>query len=129
MTKPPIRSARNVPGPFYSSGQCLACGTPELEAPDLLAPGTNDDLETYFIRQPETPEEIERACCAIEVCCVLALRYGGTDPVILRRLGNLEEYCDHPLPGGPMLTPSQQPPPPEAPTRRSWWQLRSDDPS
>jgi hypothetical protein len=119
MTERAIRSARNVPGPFYSTGQCIACGAPELEAPDLLAQWTGDDTETYFTRQPETPDEIERACCALEVCCVDALRYGGTDPAILRRLGNLEELCDHPLPGGPLRTRT----PGLTGVRRPWWQF------
>jgi hypothetical protein len=31
------RMAKNVPGPFYTTGQCLACGAPEHEAPELFA--------------------------------------------------------------------------------------------
>ena len=96
------RFRKNVPGPFYTTGDCLACDTPEHEAPDLLAPLTGDNLDTYFVRQPTTPDEVERACRALEVCCVLALRYGGTDPDIIRRLGNEPDYCDRLLPGGPI---------------------------
>jgi len=72
----------NVPGPFYTTGQCMACGAPEDAAPDLLAPLTDDNWHTYFVRQPESPDELERACHAVEVCCVSALRYGGADPAI-----------------------------------------------
>ena len=82
----------------------MACGTPEDEAPELLTPLSDADLETYFVRQPQTPTEIEQACRAVEVCCVNSLRYGGTEPAILHRLGNRAEYCDHPLPGGPTRT-------------------------
>jgi hypothetical protein len=32
------RFEKNVPGPFYTTGLCTACGAPEAEAPDLLAP-------------------------------------------------------------------------------------------
>ena len=92
------RFPKNVPGPFYTTGECLSCGTPEAEAPECLAPLDETNGDTYFLRQPETPEEIERACRAIEVCCADALRYGGTDPAILRRLGNNPLCCDHPLP-------------------------------
>ena len=99
---PPVRVERNAPGPFYTTGGCTACGAPEAEAPDLLAPLTNENYETYFVRQPDTPEEIERACRAIEVCCLSALRYGGTDAAVIRRLGNRLEFCDHVLPGGPV---------------------------
>ena len=90
----PQRFEKNVPGDFYTTGDCLACDGPEHEAPDLLAPLENENYDTYFIKQPETPEEIERACRAIEVCCIAALRYGGKNPGIIRRLGNNPEYCD-----------------------------------
>jgi hypothetical protein len=106
------RFRKNVPGPFYTTGDCLACDAPEHEAPDLLAPLTGGNYDTYFVRQPATPDEIERACRALEVCCVAALRYGGTDPNIIRRLGNDPDYCDRLLPGGPTPRPdwlSQQP--------------------
>lgn len=92
----------NAPGPFYTTGGCTACGAPEDAAPDLLAPLDDNNYHTYFRRQPVTPDEVERACHAAEVCCVGALRYGGTDPAIIRRLGNRSEFCDHVLPGGPV---------------------------
>lgn len=100
------RFRKNVPGPFYTTGDCLACDAPEQEAPDLLAPLNGDNHDTYFVRQPKTTREIERACRAIEVCCVVALRYGGTDPNIIRRLGNEPDYCDNLLPGGPIPRPN-----------------------
>jgi hypothetical protein len=90
------RFPKNAPGPFYTlgdvtsegtwCGRCLSCNVPEEEAPSLLAQLTETNSDTYFVRQPETEEEIEQACCAIEVCCVDALRYGGQDPKILARL-------------------------------------------
>lgn len=94
----------NVPGDFYTTGMCTACGAPEADAPDLLAPLGDDNHDTYFVRQPRTPDEVERACLTIEVCCASALRYGGRDPSIIRRLGNDPEHCDHLL-------------------RETWWQL------
>jgi hypothetical protein len=90
-----VRFEKNVAGDFYTTGECLACDAPENEARDLLAPLEDDNFDTYFIKQPKTAEEIERACRAIEVCCVEALRYGGTNPKIIHRLGNRPEYCDH----------------------------------
>jgi hypothetical protein len=92
------RFEKNVPGPFYTTGLCMACGAPEAEAPDLLAPLEGDNFDTYFIKQPTTPDEIERACRAVECCCADALRYGGTDPTIIHRLGNSPACCDHVLP-------------------------------
>jgi hypothetical protein len=92
------RFEKNVPGSFYTTGECMACGAPEGEAPDLFAPLEGDNFDTYFVKQPTTPNEIERACRAADSCCVNAVRYGGTDPAIIRRLGNTAAYCDHVLP-------------------------------
>ena len=92
----------NAPGPFYTTGGCAACGAPEDAAPDLLAPLDDNNYHTYFLRQPVTPDEVERACHAAEVCCVSAVRYGATDPAIIRRLGNRSEFCDQVLPGRPV---------------------------
>lgn len=104
---PHPRLPQNAPGPFYGIGGCTACGTPESEAPDLLAALTDDNWETYFVRQPATPAEVERACRAVEVCCLFTLRYAGTDPAIIRRLGNRADHCDHVLPGGPVRMPGE----------------------
>src|SRR5690349_11179120 len=102
---PPPRLEKNASGQFYTTGECLSCGAPEVEAPELLAPLDDDNYDTYFVRQPTTPEEIEHACRAAEVCCASAIRYSGTDAAILRRLGNRPDTCDHLLPGGPVRLP------------------------
>jgi len=96
---------KNAPGLFYTTGECLSCTLPESEAPTLLAPLNDANSDTYFVRQPETREEIEMACRAAFVCCVSAIRYGGEDPAIIRRLGNRDDHCDHLLPGGPIRVP------------------------
>jgi len=90
----PKRLAKNVPGPFYTMGGCLACGTPESEAPELLASLEGENYETYFVEQPSTPIEVEHACKALEVCCVSDLRYAGEDRAVIYRLGNSPEFCD-----------------------------------
>ena len=77
------------------NADCLQCEAPEHEAPDLLAELNDDNMNTYFVRQPSTPDEIDRACSAVGVCCVWALRYGGCDRDIIRRLGNTPECCDY----------------------------------
>ena len=127
MTEPRVRYAQNAPGSFYAIGGCLACGAPEQEAPELMSTLDDTNWETYFVRQPETPAEIERACRALESCCLSTLRYGGHDPAIIRRLANRPEYCDHLLPGGPVRMPAET----DAswrriagsrPTKR-WWQF------
>ena len=94
------RDPRNAPGPFYAEEQlCLSCGLPEDEAPDLLAKLEETNGDTYFVKQPVTPEEVDRACAAMESCCVGALRYGGNDPAILKRLQKYcADCCDNRLP-------------------------------
>lgn len=108
----PHRFPKNADGPFYTTGtlsrepdspdsplvwcgDCLCCEAPEAEAPELLAPLNNGNLDTYFVRQPATPTEIEHACMAARVCCVCALRYGGCDPSIIKQLQNDPELCDY----------------------------------
>lgn len=76
-------------------GDCLTCMAPESEAPELLAVINESNSDTYFVRQPSTEDEIDRACMAAKVCCTSALRYGGQDIAIIRKLENSPEYCDY----------------------------------
>jgi hypothetical protein len=96
---PDARHRLNVAGPFYVlEGQCIACGAPEHEAPALMS---NEESHCYFRRQPITAEETNRAIWALWASCCGAVRYGGQDPEVLRRLAELgeAERCDHPPPG------------------------------
>ena len=100
---PRQRNPLNAPGPFYTENICTACCLPEGEAPDLI--GLEEDLDSpafgcFFKKQPETPEELERAFQAMYVNCIDTLRYAGRDPAILHRLRELgmEGQCDFPLP-------------------------------
>jgi ferredoxin len=86
------RACHDAPGDFYTTGECLACGVPESLAPECLAPLDEHNSDTHFLRQPATPEEVERVCQAAESCCVDALRYRGSDPAIRARLGRA--FCD-----------------------------------
>ena len=91
------RHKLNADGDFYVVwNACTLCGAPEAEAIGLME---HSDDGCYFIRQPETEEEIEQAINAISVSCVSAVRYGGTDKKILKRLYdlNLAAECDHEL--------------------------------
>jgi hypothetical protein len=93
----PGRDSRNAPGDFYvQCDVCLQCGAPEAEAPDLIV---MDFDGCYFKKQPETPEELEQAISAVAVSCISAVRYGGSDQKIIRRLYDLgfENDCDQPL--------------------------------
>ena len=111
------RFSKNAEGPFYTTGECLACGAPEAEASTLLAELADQQLFTFFVRQPTTPQEIEAACRAAQVCCVSSLRYGGRDPSIIKRLGNTPEFCDHIIDASGAIVDAPLPWPPPPPTR------------
>jgi hypothetical protein len=73
----------NALGDFYvEDGMCIACAAPEHEAPALMAhdPNAHCGYHCYFKKQPQTPEELDRAIQAVNVGCCGAVRYGGTDP-------------------------------------------------
>ena len=76
-------------------GDCLKCYGPESQAQELLAEINNENTTTYFVRHPETELEIERACRAVQNCCVDALRYSGQNSAIIIRLGNNPAHCDY----------------------------------
>ncbi|PXY43586.1 hypothetical protein [Flavobacterium hydrophilum] len=91
------RHELNASGDFYvEKNGCTLCGAPEAEAEGLIGHSENG---CYFIRQPQTEEEIEQAINAIAVSCVSAVRYGGTDQKIIKRLYELDlaTECDHKL--------------------------------
>ncbi len=89
----------NVAGDFYvADGMCMACTAPESEAPELMAhdPSAGGGYHCYFKRQPVTPVELERATLAVAVSCCGAVRYGGSEPSVIRKLAELgsAEMCD-----------------------------------
>ena len=95
------RTPSNVPGPFYvAKDECITCGAPEAEAPSLIR---HDEAHgsCYFYRQPENADDTYHALRAMAVCCSGAVRYAGTDPVILRRAAEVDSanQCDHPVRG------------------------------
>lgn len=84
-------------GDFYSlDGSCTNCGAPQAEAPGLIlhTPGLG---HCYFRQQPITREELDQAIRAMMVACTDALRYGGIDEQILKRLyeNGMSDLCDH----------------------------------
>lgn len=94
----PVRYPENAKGDFYvENDACIRCGAPESVAPDLIDHSKAEYEHCYFKKQPETPDELERAICAMSVSCIAGLRYGGKDEQILKRLyeEGLENECDH----------------------------------
>ena len=83
---------RNAPGDFYvGAGECIACGAPGHEAPDLIR---LDEGGCYFFKQPVTSEEYRQAIRAISVSCGSAVRYKGSDPQVMREVVQLEHTRD-----------------------------------
>lgn len=102
------RHPLNTEGDFYVLDRsCIECQAPEREAPDLMGHDCPErpGYQCFFQKQPATNDELERAIHAVAVGCCGSVRYGGTDPFVLRRLQELraEDACDFP--------------------RRRWWQF------
>ena len=94
----PERYFENVKGDFYVENQaCITCGSTEAEAPDLIEHSKVEYGHCYFKKQPQTPEELDRAISAMQVSCAAGVRYGGKDEAILKRLYalGLQSKCDY----------------------------------
>lgn len=108
------RHRLNSPGPFFvADSECMACGAPEAQAPDLMAHDDNSD-HCYFRKQPTSPDEIDRACLAVLVSCCGAVRYGGDDPAVEGRMSDLSRKF-----GGASATQSSTKPA----STRPWWKF------
>jgi hypothetical protein len=100
-TKPKQRVAKNAPGDFYVvDGYCMRCCVPHDVAPELMNDQSEEFWQCYFRRQPATRGEVDKAIEAICISDMHALRYGGKDPSIIRKLHERgrSNCCDHPLP-------------------------------
>jgi hypothetical protein len=79
-------------GHFYIQDSCCTgCGVPQSVAPDLVA-WTNEN-QCYWIKQPQTADELDRAVKIFHTQELGCHRYSGNDPAILQRLP--AEDCDH----------------------------------
>jgi hypothetical protein len=99
MEMPHPRFRLNAPGDFYvEDGMCLACTAPEHEAPDLMANYQGKDVcyHCYFRQQPRSAEELEQPIRAVHVACCGAVKYAGSDQIVLQRLMQLrmKGSCD-----------------------------------
>jgi ferredoxin len=57
----------NVPGQWYVDDSCTPCHVCLEEAPKLLK-YNEDQTYVYFFKQPETPEEVDAAQRALDIC-------------------------------------------------------------
>lgn len=90
----PIDDEKSVTGDFYVQAQCcISCGVPQAVAPDLVGWTNEAYPQCYWIKQPQTSDELDRAIKIIHSQELGCHRYSGTDQAILRRLP--AEDCDH----------------------------------
>ena len=83
-------------GDFYvEGGCCLSCGVPQAVAPNLVGWTDERYAQCYWKKQPETPEELERAFAVFDGQEVGCHRYSGNNAEIQTRIGM--ENCGHPL--------------------------------
>lgn len=61
------RHPAGAPGPWFVDDRCIDCDAARHVAPGLIERNPGDGV-SYFVRQPETDEEIEMAWRAVEVC-------------------------------------------------------------
>ena len=66
----------NAPGPWYVDTSCALCRLCLEEAPNLLKYNA-DETAAHFFKQPETPEEMDAAVRAMDVCPTLAIGNDG----------------------------------------------------
>lgn len=61
------RHPAGAPGDWFVDTRCFDCDAARHVAPGLIERNPGDGV-SYFVRQPETPEEIEMAWRAVQVC-------------------------------------------------------------
>jgi hypothetical protein len=85
---------KSASGDFYVQDTCcISCGVPQAIAPDLVG-WTNENLtQCFWLKQPQTADELDRAIKIIHSQELGCHRYSGKDPAILQRLP--AEDCDH----------------------------------
>jgi hypothetical protein len=86
------RHPKNAPGDFYvGKNECIACGAPEREAPELMShTREGGDYHCFFHRQPETSEEVEHAVWAVFISCCDSVYYAGKDDKLMAQLRELD---------------------------------------
>jgi ferredoxin len=83
MASKELRLDANVPGPWYIDNSCLPC----LRCLDEAGPDTEnallhlseDESYVFFIKQPQTNDELAAAESAMEVCPQNAIGRDGSD--------------------------------------------------
>ncbi len=93
----------NVEGPFYVTEYCIICFTPPQAAPANMREHYNPDRcdscarsSCYVAKQPENDQELDQMIEAMDLSCVRAIRYCGSDSQVLEKLcaRGLRDQCD-----------------------------------
>jgi hypothetical protein len=76
---------KNCKGDFIveDRGHCHFCTLPQKMAPGLMA---SDGTSCYFVKQPETEQEIDSAINAISVSFCSAVKYCGKNKRIINKI-------------------------------------------
>jgi hypothetical protein len=79
--------AESASGDFYvQHACCTSCGVPQEVAPDLVGWRNENLPQCYWVKQPQTADELDRAIKIIHTQELGCHRYSGNDPTILLRL-------------------------------------------
>jgi ferredoxin len=70
------KQPENARGQWYVDTSCALCRLCLEEAPNLITYNA-DETAVHFFKQPETPEEINAAQRAVDVCPTLAIGNDG----------------------------------------------------
>jgi ferredoxin len=71
-----IKQPENVPGEWYVDTSCALCRLCLEEGPNLITYNLHE-TGVHFFKQPETPQEINAAQRAMDVCPTLAIGNDG----------------------------------------------------
>lgn len=96
MSEKPKAYPKNVEGDFYVEDDCcLACDIPNYYAPDLFS--YDESHHCFVSKQPTNQDELFRMIETVMSSEVECIRYGGTDPQMLKRLAEagLSDTCDN----------------------------------
>ncbi len=81
MADQTIRLPDSAPGPWYVDDTCTPCHVcldeagPSTDTPLLRY--NDDESKVLFVKQPETPEELDGAQRALEICPTAAIGSDG----------------------------------------------------
>ena len=76
MADKPSKQPENAPGQWYVDTSYALCRMCLEEAPNLIS-YNRDETGVHFSKQPQTPEEIDAARRAMDVCPTLAIGSDG----------------------------------------------------